>query len=66
MNPPEIRAGLDSVIIKTDEGSPIVIAMGIEGAVWVKTVSEPGFADMLVQLGFDKRLVPHVTSLETK
>lgn len=64
MHPPEDKAGVDSTVIYTDDGSPIAVAVSIEGAVWVKTVSDPSFTSVMESLGFSKRDVPAVNTLK--
>ena len=56
--PPQETDDADSVVIYTDDGKPICVAIGLEGNVWVKTVADPQFAAILEDLGFSKRQIP--------
>ena len=56
INPPKQLESADSVLISTDEGDPIVVALSMEGNIWVKTVEDPDFAGILETIGFDKRI----------
>ena len=56
INPPKQLENADSVLISTDEGDPIVVALSMEGNIWVKTVEDPDFAGILETIGFDKRI----------
>jgi hypothetical protein len=58
MTPPEERAGIDSVVITTDEGDPVVVAINIEGMVCVATLNDSNFAEYMKQLGYDPAKLP--------
>ena len=63
MTPPEELAGVDSVVISTDDGKPIAVALMLEGAIWIKTVDDPQFHELMEMLGFNKRDLPEVDVL---
>lgn len=58
--PAEDRSGIDSIVVCTDEGSPIMAAVNLEGRVWMHTANEPQFAELMETLGFNKRDLPEV------
>jgi len=64
-NPPVDHKGVDSIVVCTDEGSPIMAAVNFEGRVWMHTINEPQFADLMTMLGFDKRSLPTVETVKT-
>ena len=64
MSQPEERAGVDSVVISTNDGTPIAVAMHLEDAVWVKTVNDPEFPELMETLGFNKRDLPKLETLK--
>lgn len=64
MNPPQEVTGVDSVVIMTDDDTPLAAALTIDNAVWVKTIAETGFAEIMEELGFDKRNLPKVHTLD--
>lgn len=63
MNPPEERSEIDSVVICTDDDTPIVAALRVGNNVWVKTIEDSEFTSIMKTLGLEKRVVP-VTKLE--
>ena len=63
MKPPDDRNDVDSIVVCTKEGSPILVAVDIDGRVWVHTANEPQFAEMMETLGFNKRDLPKVTTV---
>jgi len=58
MNPPQEVADIDSLVVMTDDGKAIAVALNIDNAVWVRTANETGFDEMLYELGFSKEDIP--------
>ena len=58
MQPPDIRVGVDSFVLYTEEGMPIAAAVEMDGKVLVTTAGEPDFHRTLLSLGFDKAKLP--------
>jgi hypothetical protein len=64
MNPPqELEA--DSVVVTTDSGMPVAIALGIDGNVWVSNANDEQFPELLSKLGMDKRR-PELKTISVK
>jgi len=59
-SPPEERTEVDSLVVMTDEGDPVLVGLNLEGRVWLKTADDPGFAEAMESLGFNKRNLPLV------
>lgn len=51
----------DSVVVYTNEGDPVMIALDMEGKVWIKTLGDPDFASTWELLGFSRNTLPAVT-----
>ena len=64
MHPPVDYKGVDSVVMCTDEGSPIMAAVNLDGRVWMHTANEPQFKELMETLGFDKRALPEVSEIK--
>ena len=58
MTPPEQRTEVDSTVITTDEGDPIVVAVNLDGVVCVATINDPNFEEYMGMLGYDKSRLP--------
>lgn len=61
---PDDRMGVNSMILCTDEGVPVAVAVDIEGRVWLHTANEPQFKDLMVTLGFSEHSLPKVTEVK--
>ena len=56
---PEDIDSVDSVVIATEQGSPICVALSMDGGnIWVKTAADPQFSAILEGIGFNKRSIP--------
>lgn len=64
LNPPVDSKGVDSIVVCTDEGTPVMAAVNLEGRIWMHTVNEPQFAELMGTLGFDKRSLPEVSVIK--
>jgi len=60
---PDIRMGVDSFVLYTEEGMPIAAGVEMGGKVLVTTAGEPDFHSTLLSLGFDRAELP--AELET-
>lgn len=58
MNPPEERKAVDSTVITTDEGDPVVVAVNLDGVVCVATINEPNFEEYMGMLGYKADKLP--------
>jgi len=62
LKPPEDRK-VDSVIICLDNGTPIAVAVDIDGRAWLYTANEKEFASTMEVLGFNKRDLPSIQTV---
>lgn len=65
MNPSQEVSDIDSLVIMTDDGTPIAAALNLDSAVWIRTANEKGFDAVMEELGFSKDTVPKVHTIRT-
>jgi hypothetical protein len=57
LNPPEMHCEVDEAIIYAD-GVPVMYVLEMEGKVFIKSVNDPDFNDMLEMAGIDTQSLP--------
>lgn len=62
----KVEDGVDMVLIESDEGAPLALAVKREDRVWMSTVDEARFAEALQALGLGKRLTAKVDTVNLK
>jgi len=66
MQPPKEHLDIDSVVITTDAGDPIVVATSIDNAVCVATINDANFGDYMRKLGYARDKLPAVSVIDMK
>jgi hypothetical protein len=64
LHPPEFKEGVDSLVVYTREGAPVVVATEMDGQILVALAGDDDFERLMGSLGFTRAELPENVRLK--